>query len=81
MKPSRRTAVAEPLKVAPVQRGVKDTGILNHLVMHVGRLSTCRRVREALHLAPESVSGRHSAGNGDRSSRPGRRQRQGLTVR
>ena len=37
---STGTAVAEPLSVALIQRGVKDTDVLNHWVTHASRLNT-----------------------------------------
>ena len=37
---STGTPLAEPLKVALVQRGVQDTSLLNHFVMHAIRLNT-----------------------------------------
>ena len=44
--------VAEPLAVALVQRGVRDTDVLNHLVMHARRLNTnasvCVEVRNIM---------------------------------
>ena len=49
----RNTTCAEPLKVALVQRGVKDTDVLNHLVTHGSQLNTyasaCEEVRNILH--------------------------------
>ena len=32
--------------MAPVQKGVRDADVLNHLVMHASRLSTCASVCE-----------------------------------
>ena len=50
---STGTPLAEPLKVALVQRGVKDTDVLNHLVTHGSQLNTyasaCEEVRNILH--------------------------------
>ena len=37
---STEAPLAEPLEVALVQRGVKDTDVLNHLGMHATRLNT-----------------------------------------
>ena len=49
---STGTPVAEPLKVALVQRGVTDTDAMNHLVMHATRLNTyasvCEEVRNIM---------------------------------
>ena len=45
-KSSTGTPLAEPLTVALVQRGVKDTDVVNHLVMHVSRLNTYALVYE-----------------------------------
>ena len=49
---STGTPLAEPLKVALVHRGLKDTDVLNHLVMHAGRLNTyalvCQEVRNIM---------------------------------
>ena len=48
------TPLAEPLKVALVQRGVKDIDVLNHLVMHASPLHThafvCEEVRNIMLL-------------------------------
>ena len=49
---STGTPLAEPLKEALVQRGVKDRYVLNHLVMHATRLnayaSVCEEVRSIM---------------------------------
>ena len=49
---STETPLAEPLKVALVQREVKDTDVLNHFVMHASGLNTyalvCEEVRNIM---------------------------------
>ena len=51
-EPSTSAPLAVPLKVALVQKGVKHTDVLNHLVMHASRLSTnalvCEEVRSLM---------------------------------
>ena len=46
---SAGTTVAEPLKVALIQRGVEDTVVLNHFVIIISRLNTYAFVREEVH--------------------------------
>ena len=41
-----KDTVSEPLKVALVQRGVKDPSLREHLVMHSARLSDYVKIRE-----------------------------------
>jgi hypothetical protein len=41
-----KDTISEPLKVALVQRGIKDTTLREHLVMHSARLSDYVKVRE-----------------------------------
>ena len=59
-EPSTRTPLAEPLKVALVQRGVKERDVLNHLVMHATRLNThasvCEEVRNIMNTRATLVN-------------------------
>ena len=69
---SKGIPLAEPLEVALVQRGVKDTDALNHHVMHGSRVNSYALVFEAVRNI--MLTDEHGAANEHLSSGQGERQ-------